>query len=109
MSEPRQYITQLFLPYWTFEDELDYMSMSLTTADGVVDRRQAFRIMRQWYKDHIGRSVPKEVLIRVWRRRTTSLGLTEQDMAEQLHRMASRLDEAAKGVGDPGGTNEETT
>ena len=88
MSKLRSQVVQLMLPWWGQHDgELYFQPMTLT-AEGAVDRRVAFRIMRKWYKKNIGRSIRKDKLRVVWSTRFTTLAMTEDNVREYLHSLA---------------------
>jgi len=88
MSEPRKQIVQVMLPWFGNHDgELYYSPMSFT-KEGKVSRREAFRIMRKWYKKEIGVNVDKKTLERIWKYRHETFAIDENTINQYIHDMA---------------------
>lgn len=104
MSE-RPQIVQLMLPWFDPAGDLCYSNMVLT-ASPKVDRRIAFRMMRKWYKEHIGITICKTTMQRVWKYRHVTRAMSMDDMHQKLHDMARRSREEIEDHTDSG-TQEE--
>lgn len=91
--DERHYITMLMLPWFDERDELEYSTMSLTSPGRPVCARKARRLMRRWYKQAIGKVVPKEVLERVWSRKFVTRTRTEAENKAYLDDLVTRHSE----------------
>ena len=80
-------IVQMFLPWHDPAGELQYSSMTLSDP-AKVDARKARRILRNWYKEALGVTAPKHLLVALWSNRTVSRAQTEKAMMQELHNMA---------------------
>jgi len=95
-----RWLVQLYLPWFSpGDEELQYASMTLGFENSV-DKRLAFRIMRRWYKDQIGRSIHKRILERIWKRRNVQKALTAEKMDSYLDQIAGETYEAAQSLRD---------
>ncbi len=103
--EEERWIVQLLLPWWSVEDNLEYSSMTIG-FEGRVDKRVAFKAMRKWYKQALGKTIRKQVLERVWKRRFVQPAMTEARMAQKLDELAWRSHEETKDKPDIGSQEE---
>lgn len=78
-------MTQLWLPWFDDNDALQISTMNLCSPDKIC-RRLARRLMRNWYKHNIGRSVNKSMLDDIWSKRHVSKAYTLENHIHQLAR-----------------------
>lgn len=95
----RTQMVQLMLPWFDPAGELFYNVMTLSEP-GKVDRRRAFRIMRKWYKEHIGVKVCKITLTKIWKRRHTTWAIDGDIMNNYIQDMARETYEETKAESD---------
>lgn len=80
-------IVMLSVPWWDHMEELNYASITLVSENSV-DKRVARRVVRKWYKHQIGRSIPKYLIERVWKRRHVTRPMEVADIDNMLTEMA---------------------
>lgn len=77
----------LALP-WTDEHGHRQITRMTLASDELPDRRMAFRMVRNFYKHNIGRSVTKQVIEIIWKARVVTRSMTEEDINIKLNEMA---------------------
>lgn len=85
-------ILQFRLPWFDPAGEISYSAMQLSAPGGLC-KRKFKRIARAWYKENIGRTVTNDTLTRIWQYRFETRALTEDELRQQAHEMATRLHE----------------
>lgn len=104
-TRERTQIVQLMLPWFDPAGELYYQPMALSEP-GQVDRRKAFRIVRNWYKEQIGVQVCKTTLTRIWKRRFVTFAIDEESVNNYFQDMARETYEETETEGDSGAQEE---
>lgn len=83
-----RWIVQVRLP-WHDGERMQFSAMTIG-FEGRVDRRLAFRMIRKWYKEQIGRTVRKDLMEKVWQVRLQQKAMTETDVQAKIDNMARR-------------------
>lgn len=79
------------LPWFDTSGELFYESITIRRDDGIVDKRQCFRIIRSWYTKQIGVTVCKQTLNRLWKHRVVGEVPSEERMNQMFQEFVNRV------------------
>lgn len=80
-------ITQLFPPF--YDGELACKGhIVMTQEDSLPDRRLGYRLIRRFYRNVVGRKIPKYVLRQVWNGRFVTPAMSEEKINQLMQEMA---------------------
>jgi len=85
----KKMIVQMLMPWFDFEGELNYCALTIT-CDNKVDRRRAFRAIRNWYSKEIGITVCKTTLYRIWKFRHTTFSRDADFLEDYINNMVRK-------------------
>ena len=81
----RQFMTYVPLPWVDHDGGMNLSGMTLVSPDKAICARKGRRIVRLWYKDQIGKVLPKNIVHMIWQDRSDTRSLTEDATRKQFN------------------------